>query len=119
MAHLACPRDRGRELLGILIAIAKHEVRRPRGKQLDDGDRTDVAAMQHGTNFETFEHPYRRPREFHVPVRIADDAESQSFSPLSPPVGSRHAQTLLAESNDVIARSGRLISELYRSWMDQ
>ena len=59
-----------------VVAIAEDEMRRPGGEQLDDRHRADVAAMQHGVDVEAFEHPHRRPRELHVAVRIADDAES-------------------------------------------
>ena len=37
--------------------------------------------MQHGIDFETFQHPHGRPRELHVAVRIADDAESHIAVP--------------------------------------
>ena len=70
--------NRGRECVRIVIAIAEHKMRRPRGEQLDDRDRADIAAVQHGIDFEAFEHPHRRPRELDVAMRITDDAEPQS-----------------------------------------
>jgi hypothetical protein len=53
--------DCGSEGLEALVAIAEHEVRRPFLEQLDDGHRTDIAAVEHDVYIEAFEHAHGRP----------------------------------------------------------
>jgi hypothetical protein len=44
---------------------------------LDDSHRADIAAVQHGVDVEAFKHSHRWPRELHMAVSVANDADSQ------------------------------------------
>ena len=74
VARLSSVLDGPSERRSIVVAIAEHKMRRPRGEHGNDLGRADIAAMQHDGHFEALEHLHGGPRPRQIAVRIADDA---------------------------------------------